>query len=85
MSTDDCLSVCLPLCEPYLSQHDEAHKEREEADPEEKKLPAVFTSEQSRMHVNYRRHEALNTHKLMGQKRQEVRRDSFKINTAKVT
>lgn len=72
-----CLSqcVCLPLCEPYLSQHDEAHKEREEADPEEKKLPAVFTSEQSRMHVNYCRHEALNTHELMGQKWRQVRCD----------
>lgn len=60
--------VCLTVCEPYLSQHDEAHKEREEADPEEKKLPAVFTPEQSRMHVDYGCHKALNTHKLTGQK-----------------
>lgn len=67
-----CQCVCLTLCEPYLSQHDEAHKEREEADPQEEKLPAVFPSEQSRMHVDYRCHKALNTHKLMGQKWQEV-------------
>lgn len=58
--------------EPYLRQHDEAHKEGEEADPEEEELPAVFTSEQGGMHVDYRCHEALNTHELMGQARQEV-------------
>lgn len=64
--------VCATLSEPYLRQHDEAHKEGEEADPEEEELPAVFTSEQSGMHVDYRCHEALNAHKLMGQATQEV-------------
>lgn len=64
--------ACATLCEPYLRQHDEAHKEGEEADPEEEELPTVFTSEQSGMHVDYRCHEALNAHKLMGQARQEV-------------
>lgn len=80
MSTD-CLCVCVcvvTLCESYLGQHDEAHKEWDEADPEEEKLPAVFPSEQSRMHVDDRCHKALNTHKLMGQKWPEVISDWLK-------
>lgn len=64
--------VCATLCELYLRQHDEAHKEGEEADPEEEELPAVFTPEQSGMHVHNRCHEALNAHELMAQARQEV-------------
>lgn len=65
--------MCVAVCKPYLRQHDEAHEEGEEADPEEEELPAVFTPEQSGMHVDYRRHQALNAHKLMGQPRREVR------------
>lgn len=72
--------VCVTLCEPYLCQHDEAHKEGEEADPEEEELPAVFTSEQIGMHVDYRCHETLNAHELMGQARQEVIRSYFGSN-----
>lgn len=56
------LCVCVI---PYLHQHNEAHKEGDEHHTKQEELPSVFTSEDSRVHVDYRRHKALNTHKLM--------------------
>lgn len=64
------MHVCVvPECDPYLHQHDEAHEEGEKADSQQEELPAVFTSEHSRVHVHHRRHEALDTHKLTGDER----------------
>lgn len=54
----------VPECDPYLHQHDEAHEEGEEGDGQQEELPAVFASEHGGVHVDYRRHEALDAHKL---------------------
>lgn len=71
-----CISVCVcvrvvPECHPYLHQHDEAHEEGEEGYSQQEELPAVFTAEHGRVHVDYGCHKAFDTHKLMGRERRE--------------
>lgn len=54
----------ISVCVPYLHEHDEAHKEGEEADTEKEQLSAVLPAEHSWVHVDDCCDQALYTHKL---------------------
>lgn len=59
-------------CLTNLSQHDEAHEERDNRHCQNEELSAVLTSEDGRVHVHHGRHEAFYTHKLIRRRKQQL-------------